>query len=176
MPLLSSLCRTVRDWFFNKEEAGEFYVNRDLFHLTMAERNEAIMFSAAPLSPGDYSPVPASAGLDLMERVCASVHCGLIDSLLANASFFEQRLLQLCRDWQSEANPDPALASSALSLLQRLDSLAGRLEQKQHDRRVAILLRCLSQARAIFTPADQASYCFFVSIRYWLVILRWFFR
>ena len=168
MPLLSSLCRTLRDWFFSKEEAGEFYVNRDLFHLKMAERNEAIMFSAPPLSPGDYSPLPASAGVDLMERVCASVNCGLIDTLLANASFLEQRLLQLSRDWQSEANPDPALASSALSLLQRLDSLAGRLEHKQHDRRVAILLRCLSQARAVFTTADQASYCFYVSIRYWL--------
>jgi hypothetical protein len=168
--------RTVRDWFLNSQEAGPFYVDDRLFHSKMAERNEAIMFSAAPLSPGDYSPLPASAGVDLMERVCASVHCGLADTLLANASFLEQRLLQLCRDWQSEANPDPALASSALSLLQRLDSLARRLEHKQHDRRVAILLRCLSQARALLTPADQASYCFFVSIRYWLVILRCFFR
>jgi hypothetical protein len=168
------LCRTVRDWFLSKEQAGEFYVNRDLFHLKMAERNEAIMFSAPPLSLGDYSPLPASAGLDLIERVCASVHCGLTDTLLANASFLEQRFLQLSRDWQSEANPDPALASSALSLLQRLDLLAGRLEQKQDDRRVAILLRCLSLAPAVFTP--QASYCFYVSIRYWLGILRCFFR
>jgi hypothetical protein len=160
------LCRTVRDWFLSKEEAGEFYVNRDLFHLKMAERNEAIMFSAPPLSPAAYSPLPASAGLDLVERVCASVHCGLIDTLLANASFFEQRFLQLCHDWQSEANPDPALASLALSLLQRLDSLAGHLEHKRDDRRVAILLRCLSQARVLFKSADQASYCFYVSICY----------
>jgi hypothetical protein len=165
--LLCALRRTVRDWFLSKE-AGVFYVNRDQFHLKMAERNEAIMFSAPPLSPGDYSSLPASAGVDLMERVCASVQCGLTASLLANASFLEQRFLQLCRDSQSEANPDPALASSALSLLQRLDSLAGRLEQNQDDRRVAILLRCLSQARAFFTPADQASFCFYVSIRYWL--------
>jgi hypothetical protein len=164
--LLCLLCRTVRDWFLSEEEAGAFYVNRDLFHLKMAKRNEAIMFSVPPLSLGDYSPLPVAAGLDLMERVCASVQCGLIDTLLANASFLEQRLLQLGRDWQSEANPDPALASSALSLLQRLHSLAGSLEQKQHDRRVAILLRCLSQARALFTRADQASYCFYVSICY----------
>ncbi len=163
-----ALCRTVLDWFLSKEEAGPFYVNRDLFHLKMAERNEAIMFSASPLSPGDYSPLPASAGLALMERVCASVQCGLADTLLANASFLEQRFLQLARDWQSEVNPDPALASSALSLLQRLDSLAGRLEQKQNDRRVSILLRSLSQARACFTPADQASGCLFVSIRHCL--------
>jgi hypothetical protein len=164
MPLLSSLCRTLRDWFFSKEEAGEFYVNRDLFHLKMAERNEAIMFSAPPLSPGDYSPLPVSAGLDLMERVCASVHCSLTDTLLTNASFLEQHFQQLSRDWQSEANPDPALASSALSLLQRLDSLAGKVKEKRDDRRVAILLRCLSQARAVFTPPDQASHCFYVSI------------
>ena len=168
---MCALCRTIRDWFLSKEEAGEFYVNRDLFHLKMAERNEAIMFSAAPMSPGDYSPLPIPAGVDLVERVCASVHCGLIDTLLANASFLEQRFLQLCRDWQSEANPDPATASTALSLLQRLDSLAGRLEHKQDDRRVAILLRCLSQARAIFTPADQASYFLYVSICFWLGIL-----
>jgi hypothetical protein len=158
--------RTVRDWFLNSQEAGPFYVDDRLFHLKMAERNEAIMFSAPPLSPGDYSPLPASAGVDLMERVCASVNCGFADTLLANASFLEQRFLQLSRDSQSKANPDPALASSALSLLQRLDSLAGRLEQKQDDRRVAILLGCLSQARAVFTPAEQASCCFYVSICY----------
>jgi hypothetical protein len=134
----------------------------------MAERNEAIMFLKLPASPGDYSPLPAAMGTTLIERVCRSVQCGLADTLLANASFLEQHFQQLCRDWQSEANSDPALASSALSLLQRLDSLAGRLEHKQHDRRVAILLRCLSQARAVFTTADQASYCFYVSIRYWL--------
>jgi hypothetical protein len=148
----------------NSEAAGLFYLDDRVCHLKMAERNEAIMFSAPPLSPGDYSPLPASAGLDLMERVCASVHCGLTDTLLANASSLEQRFLQLSRDWQSEAKPDPALAFSALSLLQRLDSLAGRLEQKQDDRRVAILLRCLIQARALFAPADQASYCLHVSI------------
>jgi hypothetical protein len=133
----------------NSEAAGLFYLDDRVCHLKMAKRNEAIMFVKLPASPGDYSPLPAAIGTTLMERVCSSVQCGLADTLLANASSLEQHFLQLSRHWQSEANADPALASSALSLLQRLDSLAGRLEHKQDDRRVAILLRCLSQARAL---------------------------
>jgi hypothetical protein len=193
LSLLCALCRTARDWFWSKEEAGKFYVNRDLFHLKMAERNEAIMFSVPPLSPGDYSPLPASAGLNLMEdysplpasaglnlmeRVCASVHCGLVDTLLANTSFLEKRFLQVLRDWQSESDPNSALPSMAMSLLQRLDSLsrAGRITQKQDDRRVAILLRCLSQARALITPRDQASGCLYFLISYRLYIFRFYFR
>jgi hypothetical protein len=150
----------------NGEAAGEFYLDDRLFHIKMAERNEAIMFFAPPASTGDFFPLLASAGISLIDRVFASVQCGLADTLLANASSLEQRFLQLSRDWQSVVNPDPALASSALSLLQRLDSLAGSLEQKQDDRRIAILLRCLSQARAFFTPTDQASYCYCLVLVY----------
>ncbi len=148
----------------NSEAAGLFYLDDRVCHLKMAERNEAIMFLKPPASPEDYSPLSAAMGITLIECVCSSVQCSLADTLLASASSLEQHFLQLSRHWQSEANPDPALASSALSLLQRLDSLAGRFEQKQHDRRVAILLQCLSQARALFTPPDQASGCLYVSI------------
>jgi hypothetical protein len=161
---MASSLRTVRDWFMNGEAAGLFYLDERVCHMKMAERNEAIMFVEPPAFLGDYSPLPASTGITLIDRVCASVQCGLADTLLANASFLEQCFLQLSRDWQIEADPDPALASSALSLLQRLDSLAGRLEQKQDDRRVAILLRCLSQARAIFTRPDKASCSLLCSI------------
>jgi hypothetical protein len=150
----------------NSEAAGLFYLDDRVCHLKMAQRNEAIMFFKLPASPGDYSPLSAAMGTTLIERVCSSVQCGLADTLLANASFLEQLFQQLSRDWQSEANPDPALASSALSLLQRLDLLAGRLEQKQGDRRIAILLRCLSRARAVFTPADQASGSLYVLMCY----------
>jgi hypothetical protein len=152
----------------DSEAAGLFYLDDRVCHLQMAERNEAIMFAKLPASPGDYTPLPAAMGITLMERVCSSVQCSLADTLLANASSLEKHFLQLSRHWQSEDNPDPALASSALSLLQRLDSLAGRLEQKHDNRRVTILLRCLSQARALFMPADQASGCLYFSICYWL--------
>jgi hypothetical protein len=143
----------------NGEAAGLFYLDDRVCHMEMAERNEAILFVEPPASLRDFFPLVASTGITLMDRVCASVQCGLADTLLANASFLEQRLLQLSRDWQSEAIPDSALASSALSLLQRLDVLAGRLDLIRDDRRVAILLRCLSQARALFTRPDKASGC-----------------
>jgi hypothetical protein len=158
----------------NGEAAGLFYLDDRVCHLKMAERNEAIMFFKLPTSPGDYFPLPAAMGTTLIERVCSSVQCGLADTLLANASCLEQLFQQIFRDWQSEVNPDSALASSALSLLRRLDSLAGHLKQKQDDRRVAILLRCLSQARALFTPPDLASGCLYVLIRYWLKIFRFY--
>jgi hypothetical protein len=140
----------------NRKAAGLFYLDDRVCHMNMAERNEAIMFTESAASLGNFSPLPAASGISLIERVCASVHCGLADTLLANASFLEQRFLQLFRDWQSEAKPNPALASSALSLLRRLDSHVGCLEEKQSDRRVVILLQGLSQARAIFTPPQQA--------------------
>jgi hypothetical protein len=160
----------------NREAAGLFYLDDRLCHLKMAERNEAIMFLQLPASHGDYFPLPSAMGITLIERVCSSVKCGLADTLLANASSLEQHFQQLSRHWQSEANPDSTLASSALSLLQRLDSLAGRLDQKRDDRRVAILLRCLSQARAVFTLPDQVIGCLYFSIRYWLLILRFYFH
>jgi hypothetical protein len=139
-------CRTVRDWFLNETEAGVFHIDGRIFHLKMAERNESILF---PVS--DSSAVPV--GVSLIERVYAFVQCGLEDKILENASFLEERFLQLTRD--REANLDPAFASKMLSLLERFDVLVGCLADKKEDRRFNNILRCFRRARAILTPQDQ---------------------
>jgi hypothetical protein len=133
-----------------------FYINDRLFHMKMAERNEAIMFSAPPTSPNDYTPLHPSAGFALMERVCTSVQCGLVDTLLSQASFVQRCFPQLYRD-QFDDNFHSPNASKILSLLARLDLLAQHLDQKKDDRRATAILRCFQQTRATFTAPDQES-------------------